>query len=62
VGGHFGIGVTAKDAEARERVRGIAESLDGHFINFYGNLVIEVPGPQPAKLEESETDQRKRRT
>jgi hypothetical protein len=40
--GHYGIGVTAKEPEARERVRKILKSHNGHFINFYGEWVIEA--------------------
>ena len=43
--GHFGIGVTAKDAEAREKVREILKSHGGHFINFYGRWAMEVLEP-----------------
>ncbi len=40
--GHYGIGVTAKEPEAREKVREILKSHNGHFINFYGEWVIEA--------------------
>jgi hypothetical protein len=40
--GHFGIGVSAKDPEAREKVRDILKAHNGHFINFYGQWAIEV--------------------
>ena len=40
--GHFGIGVTAKEPKARERVRKILKSHNGHFINFYGEWAMEV--------------------
>jgi hypothetical protein len=43
--GHFGIGVTAKEPEAREQVRGILKSHGGHFINFYGVGAMEVLEP-----------------
>lgn len=39
--GHFGIGVSAKEPEAREKVREILKSHNGHFINFYGQWAIE---------------------
>ena len=32
--GHFGIGVTAKDEEDRNKVRDIPKSHNGHFVNF----------------------------
>ena len=40
--GHYGIGVTAREPEAREKVREILKSHNGHFINFYGEWVIEA--------------------
>ncbi|MDQ3802550.1 MAG: hypothetical protein M3416_01670 [Acidobacteriota bacterium] len=43
--GHYGIGVTAKDQEAREKVREILKSHNGHFINFYGVWAMEVLEP-----------------
>ena len=43
--GHFGIGVTAKEPEAREKVREILKSHNGHFINFYGQWAMEVLEP-----------------
>ena len=43
--GHYGIGVTAKDGEAREKARQILKSHNGHFINFYGQWVMEVLEP-----------------
>jgi hypothetical protein len=43
--GHYGIGVGAKDREARERVRGILKSHNGHFINFYGQWAAEALEP-----------------
>ena len=39
--GHFGIGVSAKEPEAREKVLEILKSHNGHFINFYGEWTIE---------------------
>ena len=39
--GHFGIGVSAKEPEAREKVRKILKAHKGHFINFYGQWAIE---------------------
>lgn len=39
--GHFAIGVTAKQEEAREKVHEILKAHHGHFINFYGKWVIE---------------------
>lgn len=43
--GHHGIGVIAKRTEAREKVRKILKSHHEHFINFYGELVIEELEP-----------------
>jgi hypothetical protein len=43
--GHYGIGVGAKDREARERVREILKSHGGHFINFYGQWAAEALEP-----------------
>lgn len=40
--GHFGIGVTAKEPEAREKAREILKSHNGHFINFYGQWAAEA--------------------
>ena len=40
--GHFGIGVIAKEPEAREKVRKILKAHNGHFINFYGQWAIEL--------------------
>jgi hypothetical protein len=39
--GHFGIGVTAKQQEDREKVRQILKSHNAHFINFYGQWAME---------------------
>jgi hypothetical protein len=39
--GHFGIGVTAKKEEDRERVRQILKAHNGHFINFYGRWAMQ---------------------
>jgi len=39
--GHFGIGVTAKEEDHRERVRQILKSHNGHFINFYGEWAMQ---------------------
>jgi len=39
--GHFGIGVTAKKEEDREKVRHILKSHNGHFINFYGTWAMQ---------------------
>ena len=39
--GHCGIGVSAKEPEAREKVRAILKSHNKHFINFYGEWAIE---------------------
>jgi hypothetical protein len=39
--GHFGIGVTAKKEEDREKVRDILKSHNGHFINFYGKWAMQ---------------------
>jgi len=43
--GHYLIGVTARDGEARERASGILKSHGGHFINFYGRLAAEALEP-----------------
>jgi hypothetical protein len=43
--GHYGIGVTAKEQEAREKVCEILKSHKGHFINFYGKWAVEVLEP-----------------
>jgi hypothetical protein len=43
--GHFGIGVTAKDEEDRNKVRDIPKSHNGHFVNFYGRWVMEPLEP-----------------
>jgi hypothetical protein len=43
--GHYFIGVTARDGEARERARGILKSHGGHFINFYGRWAAEALEP-----------------
>ena len=43
--GHFGIAVTAKEPEARERLREILKSHHGHFINFYGVWAAEALEP-----------------
>jgi hypothetical protein len=43
--GHYGIGVAAKETEARERVRVILKSHNGHFINFYGQWAAEALEP-----------------
>ena len=40
--GHFGIGVSAKEPEAREKVLKILKAHKGHFINFYGQWAIET--------------------
>ena len=40
--GHFGIGVQAKEPEAREKVLQILKAHNGHFINFYGHWAIEM--------------------
>jgi hypothetical protein len=39
--GHFGVGVTAKKEEDREKVREILKSHNGHFINFYGTWAMQ---------------------
>jgi hypothetical protein len=44
-GSHYGIGVGAKDGEARGRVRDILKSHGGHFINFYGRWTAEALEP-----------------
>ena len=43
--GHFGIGVTAKEEEDRNKVRDILKSHNGHFVNFYGRWVMEPLEP-----------------
>lgn len=43
--GHFGLAVTAKEPEARERLREILKSHHGHFINFYGVWAAEALEP-----------------
>lgn len=43
--GHYGIGVGEKDREAREKVREILKSHNGHFINFYGRWAAEALEP-----------------
>lgn len=43
--GHYGVGVAAKETEARERVRVILKSHNGHFINFYGQWAAEALEP-----------------
>jgi hypothetical protein len=43
--GHFGIRVTAVEREGHEKVREILKSHGGHFINFYGQLAMEVLEP-----------------
>jgi hypothetical protein len=43
--GHYGIGVTAKEPEAREKAHQILKSHNGHFINFYGQWAMEVLEP-----------------
>jgi hypothetical protein len=43
--GHYGIGVGAKETEAREKVREILKSHNGHFINFYGQWAAEALEP-----------------
>jgi len=39
--GHFGIGVIARDAEDRGKVRQILKEHHGHFINYYGRWAME---------------------
>jgi hypothetical protein len=39
--GHFGIGVTAKKEQDRERVKQILKAHNGHFINFYGTWAMQ---------------------
>jgi hypothetical protein len=43
--GHFGVGVKAKEPEAREKAGKILKAHNGHFINFYGQWAIEVFEP-----------------
>ena len=43
--GHYFIGVTAKEPEARERALDILKSHGGHFINFYGRWAAEAVEP-----------------
>jgi len=40
--GHFGIGVTVRHKDDRERAVRILESHHGHFINFYGPLTMQM--------------------
>jgi hypothetical protein len=42
---HYGIGVTAKEPNARAKVQEILKSHKGHFINFYGEWAMEVLEP-----------------
>ena len=39
--GHYFIGVTAKESDAKERALDILKSHGGHFINFYGRWAAE---------------------
>ena len=43
--GHYLVGVSAKETEARERALGILKSNGGHFINFYGRWAAESLEP-----------------
>jgi cyclopropane-fatty-acyl-phospholipid synthase len=43
--GHFGIGVTARDIEDRDKVRKIFKAHHGHFINYYGRWTMEKLEP-----------------
>lgn len=43
--GHYCIGVTARSSDVREQVRKILRSYQGHFINYYGEFVIEELEP-----------------
>jgi hypothetical protein len=45
VSGHFGIGLTAVEPEAREKVREILKAHGGHFVNFYGQWAAEALEP-----------------
>ena len=42
---HFGIGVIARDAEDRDKVRHILKAHRGHFINYYGRWAVEYLEP-----------------
>lgn len=42
---HYLIGVSAKDQDARQRVRDVLKSHGGHFINFYGRFAAEALEP-----------------
>ena len=43
--GHYVIGITAKEPEARARALDILKSHGGHFINFYGRWAAEALEP-----------------
>lgn len=43
--GHYFIGVSAKEPEARESALDILKSHGGHFINFYGRWAAEALEP-----------------
>jgi hypothetical protein len=43
--GQYGIAVSAKKPETRERVREILKSRGGHFISFYGEWAAEALEP-----------------
>lgn len=40
--GHFGIGVTVRRKKNRDKALHILKSHHGHFINFYGPLIMEI--------------------
>lgn len=40
--GHFGIGVSVRDDEDRNKALKILKSHRGHFINFYGPLTMQM--------------------
>lgn len=43
--GHFGIGVTVRHKKDRDQALQILKSHHGHFINFYGPLIMEILKP-----------------
>lgn len=43
--GHFGIGVTVHHKEERDKASQILKAHHGHFINFYGFLMMEMLKP-----------------
>lgn len=43
--GHFGVGIMAHGPEDRDKARQILKAHKGHFINFYGPLMMENLDP-----------------